>query len=161
MNNQKMVELLDIREWEWSDFKLVHDTIAPMLGEECAWKMLHALWQVRAGEVIPAEEQASPTLNVAQLLSCVPGMELPVPVEKLGWDISRMGLSVRSYNCLCRAGINTVGDVYNLPSFRALYDIKNLGLKSREEVIYAMREMGFADWVDRMCYKKGRIKSDG
>jgi len=160
MNNQKMVELLDIREWEWSDFKLVYDTVSPMMGEEETWRMIHTLWQIRSEEVFLTQEKENPAQSITQLINGVPGLEKVVPIEKLDWNISRMYISVRTFNALSRAGINTVRDVYNLPSFHALSDIKNLGLKSREEVIFAMRQMGFIGWVDRICFKKGRIYSD-
>jgi len=76
--------------------------------------------------------------------------ELTVPIDKLEWDVSEMGLSVRSYNCLWRAGLKKVRDVYELQSSRELHGIRNLGKKSCEEVIYRMRDMGFSDWADKM-----------
>lgn len=69
---------------------------------------------------------------------------------KLNQDVSMMGLSARSYNCLWRAGLKTVRDVYELPSRRELCSIRNLGELSRNEVIFKMRDLGFTDWAEKM-----------
>ena len=56
-------------------------------------------------------------------------------------DIDELGLSIRSYNCLKRAGINTVGDLCN----RTVDDVRwvrNLGRKSFEEILGKMNEQG-------------------
>ena len=58
--------------------------------------------------------------------------ELPDP--KLAMSIEEMDLSVRSNNCLRRAGINTVGDLIN-KSEDDLKKVRNLGTKSLEEII--------------------------
>jgi len=58
--------------------------------------------------------------------------ELPDP--KLAMSIEEMDLSVRSNNCLRRAGINTVGDLIN-KSEEDLKKVRNLGTKSLEEII--------------------------
>ena len=73
----------------------------------------------------------------------------------LDQDISCMGLSVRPYNCLWRAGIKKVRDLYKLPSAREFEAIRNLGKKSQREVILRMRSMGFTDWADRMNNYRG------
>ena len=46
-----------------------------------------------------------------------------------------MDLSVRSYNCLKRANINTVSDLTK-KSKDDMLKVRNLGLKSLEEVIH-------------------------
>lgn len=48
-------------------------------------------------------------------------------------------LSVRSYNCLKRAGINTLGDI---KSEEQLMQVRNLGKHSFQEVIDKLREYG-------------------
>ena len=57
-----------------------------------------------------------------------------VPDPKLSMSIEEMDLSVRSNNCLRRAGINTVGDLIN-KSEDDLKKVRNLGTKSLEEII--------------------------
>lgn len=63
-----------------------------------------------------------------------------------GLDI--LNLSFRSYNCLRRIGINTVGDliktVYEAPSTWFI-NIRNLGRKSAEEVILKLYYIGLFD----------------
>jgi len=52
-----------------------------------------------------------------------------------------MDLSVRSYNCLKRAGINTVEDLTK-KSREDMLKVRNLGLKSLEEVIQKLEGYG-------------------
>ena len=56
--------------------------------------------------------------------------------------IEEMELSVRSYNCLKRAGINTVQDLTQ-KSREDMLKVRNLGLKSLEEVINKLKDLGF------------------
>jgi DNA-directed RNA polymerase subunit alpha len=56
--------------------------------------------------------------------------------------IEELNLSVRSYNCLKREGINTVGDLIN-KSESELMDIRNFGQKSIDEVKGKLEELGF------------------
>jgi DNA-directed RNA polymerase subunit alpha len=58
--------------------------------------------------------------------------ESQIPIEELQ-------LSVRAYNCLKRAQINTVADLLEY-SQEDLLEIKNFGLKSAEEVIEALQK---------------------
>lgn len=55
--------------------------------------------------------------------------------------IEELDLSVRSYNCLKRAGINTVQDLTNR-SENDMMKVRNLGRKSLEEVIAKLDSMG-------------------
>ena len=52
------------------------------------------------------------------------------------------GLSVRSFNCLKRAGINTVEDLVS-KSEEEMMKVRNLGRKSLEEVIWKLASLGF------------------
>lgn len=56
-------------------------------------------------------------------------------------SIEEMDLSVRSYNCLKRAGINTVEDLIG-KSEDDMLKVKNLGRKSLEEVIHKLESLG-------------------
>jgi DNA-directed RNA polymerase subunit alpha len=62
--------------------------------------------------------------------------ELAVPIEELN-------LTVRSYNCLRREGIHTVGELV-ARSEQDLRDIRNFGTKSIEEVKQKLTGMGLA-----------------
>jgi len=55
--------------------------------------------------------------------------------------IEELNLSVRSYNCLKREGINTVGDLRQ-KSEAELMDIRNFGQKSIDEVKGKLEELG-------------------
>ncbi len=57
--------------------------------------------------------------------------------------IEEMGFSVRTYNCLRRAGINTVGDLLNITQ-SDLIKVRNLGQNSFKEVISKLNDMGFS-----------------
>ena len=58
----------------------------------------------------------------------------------LEMTIEELDLSVRSFNCLKRAGINTVGDLMNTTEDEMM-KVRNLGRKSLEEVIKKMADL--------------------
>ena len=59
----------------------------------------------------------------------------------LEMTIEELDLAVRSYNCLKRAGINTVEELAN-KSEDDMMKVRNLGKKSLEEVIQKLEELG-------------------
>jgi len=59
----------------------------------------------------------------------------------LEMTIEELDLSVRSFNCLKRAGINTVEDLINKTQ-EEMMKVRNLGHKSLEEVIKKLDDMG-------------------
>ena len=63
--------------------------------------------------------------------------------QVLELSIEELDLSVRSYNCLKRAGINTVEDLANKTE-EDMMKVRNLGRKSLEEVLNKMNELGLA-----------------
>ena len=79
------------------------------------------------------------------------GSSTEVMVEKddkskekiLDMTIEELDLSVRSFNCLKRAGINTVGDIIS-KSEEDMMKVRNLGRKSLEEVIWKMASLGLS-----------------
>lgn len=58
----------------------------------------------------------------------------------LEMSIDELELSVRSYNCLKRAGINTVEELTNRTS-EDMMKVRNLGRKSLEEVLQKLKEL--------------------
>ncbi len=56
-------------------------------------------------------------------------------------SIDELELSVRSYNCLKRAGINTVAELINKTP-DDMMKVRNLGRKSLEEVLAKLKELG-------------------
>ena len=63
-------------------------------------------------------------------------------VKLMELPIEEMDLSVRSYNCLKRAGINTIQDLLK-KSRNDMFKVRNLGAKSVEEVIQKLDSYGF------------------
>ena len=59
----------------------------------------------------------------------------------LEMSIDELELSVRSYNCLKRAGINTVQELTNKTP-EDMMKVRNLGRKSLEEVLAKLKELG-------------------
>ena len=58
-------------------------------------------------------------------------------------NIDELELSVRSYNCLKRAGINTVGELINKTA-DDMMKVRNLGRKSLDEVLAKLKELGLS-----------------
>jgi hypothetical protein len=60
------------------------------------------------------------------------------------WTLSLddLDLSVRSYNCLKRAGLTTLGDVVNI-GLEGLSDVRHLNAKCLREIIEKLRYFGF------------------
>ena len=77
------------------------------------------------------------------------GVEIgPTPVDEqlaqdLALPVEDLNLTVRSYNCLKREGIHTVGELVSR-SEQDLLDIRNFGSKSIDEVKLKLHEMGLA-----------------
>ncbi len=78
------------------------------------------------------------------------GINAEIMVEKddrgkekvLEMTIEELDLSVRSFNCLKRAGINTVEDLINKTEMEMM-KVRNLGRKSLEEVQAKLQSLGF------------------
>ncbi|MBE7066111.1 MAG: DNA-directed RNA polymerase subunit alpha [Ruminococcaceae bacterium] len=61
----------------------------------------------------------------------------------LEMNIEELDLSVRSYNCLKRAAVNTVEDLVNKTE-DDMMKVRNLGRKSLEEVIFKLKSLGLS-----------------
>ena len=71
----------------------------------------------------------------------------PVKVEPVADQVQQLNiedleLSVRAYNCLKRANINSLRELLKL-SYNDLMNIKNFGRKSADEVLERLHKMGF------------------
>ena len=62
-------------------------------------------------------------------------------LKKLETSIDDLDFSVRAYNCLKRAGVNTLGDLTEKSELEMM-KIRNLGKKSLKEVLDKVRELG-------------------
>jgi DNA-directed RNA polymerase subunit alpha len=79
-------------------------------------------------------------LAEAQSMQVGPAEDDSVPSD-YGITVEELNLSVRSYNCLKREGINSVGDLVE-KSEAELMDIRNFGQKSIDEVKAKLEELG-------------------
>ena len=68
-------------------------------------------------------------------------LDLTKPYEEM--TIEELDLSVRSYNCLKRAGINTVHDLTEKTQ-EEMIKVRNLGSKSLEEVLNKIDSLGLS-----------------
>ena len=82
-------------------------------------------------------------LAESQGLAIGPAEDESVLSGELATTIEELNLSVRSYNCLKREGINTVGDLVQR-SEQELMDIRNFGAKSIDEVKLKLEELGLS-----------------
>lgn len=76
----------------------------------------------------------------------IPAKVEPVKIEEAvdqrkTLSIEELELSVRAYNCLKRANINSLGELLSL-SYNELMNIKNFGKKSADEVLERLHTMG-------------------
>ncbi len=107
------------------------------------------------GSVSPREAVASAGTTLVELanlfseLSESPGLSLgPAEGEgemsgDLALPIEELNLSVRSYNCLKRESINSVGELIQRTE-QELTDIRNFGQKSIDEVKSKLEELGLS-----------------
>ncbi len=66
--------------------------------------------------------------------------ELPIAEEKYNMPLQQLNLSVRTMNCLRRAGITTVGGLVGKTE-KELLSLRNFGEKSKNEIVEALKQM--------------------
>jgi DNA-directed RNA polymerase subunit alpha len=105
------------------------------------------------GAITPREAMASAGTTLTELvnlfgelaesqgLTVGPAPETTTLTGDLALTIEELNLSVRSYNCLKREGVNTVGDLVQKTEAELL-DIRNFGQKSIDEVKAKLDELG-------------------
>jgi len=79
--------------------------------------------------------------EIAKNMSIMSQKELSERDKMLETPIEDLEFSVRSYNCLKRAGIHTVGDIVSKTE-HDMMKVRNLGKKSLEEVINKVKSLG-------------------
>ena len=89
----------------------------------------------------PMDDQSIIDLYFKRDEKAIEAVKLAVASPLLETTIEELDLSVRSYNCLKRAGINTVEDLIN-KSEEDMMKVRNLGRKSLEEVINKLNSLG-------------------
>jgi len=83
---------------------------------------------------------------------------LPIPLEQYNKAMEELGLSVRTFNCLKRAGITKVGELLE-KNDEELLGIKNFGQKALEEVRDKLFDMGFISANDSVS-SDGQVGQD-
>lgn len=91
-------------------------------------------------------EKMAPVAQFSGESISLPTQVEPVKVEEAVdqrklLSIEELELSVRAYNCLKRANINSLGELLSL-SYNELMNIKNFGKKSADEVLERLHAMG-------------------
>ena len=79
--------------------------------------------------------------EIAKTMSIMSKKELSKKDKLMEMPIEDLELSVRSYNCLKRAGIHTVADIVNKTE-QDMMKVRNLGKKSLEEVMAKVKNLG-------------------
>lgn len=79
--------------------------------------------------------------DIAKNMSIMSQKELSEKDKLMEMTIDDLELSVRSYNCLKRAGLLTVADIVNKKEHEMM-QVRNLGKKSLEEVINKVKDLG-------------------
>ena len=70
-------------------------------------------------------------------------IRLSIPEEKYNMPVEQLDLSVRTMNCLRRAGISTVGEIISKGE-RELLSLRNFGLKSKHEIEDRLNALGLS-----------------
>lgn len=91
-------------------------------------------------------EKIAPIAQFSGEAISLPTAAEPAKVEEVvdqrkALSIEELELSVRAYNCLKRANINSLGELLSL-SYNELMNIKNFGKKSADEVLERLHAMG-------------------
>lgn len=79
--------------------------------------------------------------EIADMTGIMTAKQEDSKLKKLETSIDDLDFSVRAYNCLKRAGINTLGDLTEKSELEMM-KIRNLGKKSLKEVIDKIKDMG-------------------
>ena len=88
-----------------------------------------------AARVLCASAESNGFLTTLSIFGKNLNVNVPVPEELAKLSLDGLNLSVRSYNCLRRAGLNTAGElVAYINEERPLAGIRNLGKKSQAEI---------------------------
>ena len=81
--------------------------------------------------------------NISNITGLIAEKKVDTITKTLETPIEEIEFSVRAYNCLKRAGINTVEDLINKKESEG-NKIRNLGKKSLKEVLDKVKEMGLS-----------------
>ena len=133
-----------------SSFNNTIVTLTDAQGNALSWASAGGLGFRGSRKSTPyAAQMAAETATKAALVHGLKTVDVMVekeedPIDRvLEMNIDELELSVRSYNCLKRAGINTVEELINRSS-DDMMKVRNLGRKSLEEVLNKLKELGLS-----------------
>ena len=133
--------------------KVNFEVLKTRVGQDAVYdKLIMEIWTNGVIEPYQALSMAAKILNehlemfidlseIAKTMSIMSQKELSMKDKLLETAIEDLDFSVRSYNCLKRAGIHTVADIVN-KSEQDMIKVRNLGKKSLEEVIKKVADLG-------------------
>ena len=94
------------------------------------------------GFLAPIAQQSGEAISLPQATeTTIKVVKEEVSDQRSALSIEELELSVRAYNCLKRANINSLGELLSL-SYNELMNIKNFGKKSADEVLERLHAMG-------------------
>jgi len=140
----------------FTPIRKVNFTVEPThIGQEVSRERLNLeVWT--DGTVSPADaisqgatiltEQLAPFVDYARISQIEEEKEsirLSIPEEKYNMPVDQLDLSVRTMNCLRRAGIATVGEIISRGE-RELLSLRNFGQKSNLEIEERLNSLGLS-----------------
>ncbi len=125
------------------------------IGQETSYERLYLeIWT--DGTISPADatsqgasilvEQLAPFVDYARISQVEEEKEtirLSIPEEKYNMPVEQLDLSVRTMNCLRRAGIATVGEIISRGE-KELMSLRNFGQKSKHEIEERLNSLGLS-----------------
>jgi DNA-directed RNA polymerase subunit alpha len=140
----------------FTPIRKVNFTVEPThIGQEVSRERLNLeVWT--DGTISPADaisqaatilaEQLAPFVDYARISQIEEEKEsirLSIPEEKYNMPVDQLDLSVRTMNCLRRAGITTVGEIISRGE-KELLSLRNFGQKSNQEIEERLNSLGLS-----------------
>ena len=100
-------------------------------------------------EIYQAIETHGLMPTIKKLFGAGTKIQIPFSETSCNTEIEKLDLSVRSYNCLKRAGLNTVSRVIDAMHEDSLWKIRSLGKNSRAEIHVRIYEFGYYSLSER------------
>jgi len=121
-----------------------HDSLFVEIWSSGSIEPTSALGQAAAKlieRLAPIAQYSGEALSISHVQEPVKETKEEVTDQRVSLSIEELELSVRAYNCLKRANINSLGKLLSL-SYNELMNIKNFGKKSADEVLERLHAMG-------------------
>lgn len=104
--------------------------------------------------MIQRKKECRELIDVCRRFGAKPRFPVYMGEELINTPIEELELSVRSFNCLRRAGMVTVGDIVGgIEGREDLLKIRNLGRRSADEIMSAIMEYQYSILSD-----EGRVR---